>query len=183
MAESSDRVALFEQLFRAYYAPLCEFVARYTGADDVAHDVVSSVFTRLWAMDSAGDAERLTRPYLYRAVRNGAFEVHRRRMIEGVGTVLDDGPAVIATTPADRTLDENELAAAVRDAIASLPERARLAFVLRRQRGMTTAETAAIMGVSMHAVEMHIWRALRLLRERLGPHLLPIAMIVMSHHR
>ena len=62
----------------------------------------------------------------------------------------------------------NEIDTALAREVARLPERRRLAFTLRSQYGLTNAEIADAMGVTVKAVEKAISAALKTLRDKLG---------------
>lgn len=66
-----------------------------------------------------------------------------------------------------------ELAEVLEAAIARLLRRVREAYVLQRQHGLTYAEIAVEMGVSRKTAEIHLGRALKMLREELAPFLRP----------
>ena len=57
---------------------------------------------------------------------------------------------------------------AVRAAIAKLPERCRLVYTLHREQGLSYAEVAAVMGISVKTVDAQMGRALKSLRKLLG---------------
>jgi RNA polymerase sigma-70 factor (ECF subfamily) len=61
-----------------------------------------------------------------------------------------------------------ELQTAVEAAIARLPERCRLVFVLRWQHHLSYAEIAAALDIAPKTVETQLNRALKALREALG---------------
>jgi RNA polymerase sigma-70 factor (ECF subfamily) len=63
----------------------------------------------------------------------------------------------------------SELAAAAAAAVADLPPRCREVFTLSRARGLSYAEIAETLGISVKTVEAQMARALRGLRERLAP--------------
>ena len=59
------------------------------------------------------------------------------------------------------------LAAAIRAAIASLPDRCREIFLLSRDQNMTYAEIAKVLGISIKTVETQMGRALKALRTQI----------------
>jgi len=64
-------------------------------------------------------------------------------------------------------LEREERAAAVRKALAALPEELRLPLILAEYEDQSHAEIAAVLGCSAKAVEMRIYRARQQLREKL----------------
>jgi RNA polymerase sigma-70 factor (ECF subfamily) len=61
----------------------------------------------------------------------------------------------------------DEMAMAIRVAVASLPDRCREIFLLSREQNMTYAEIAKVLGLSIKTVETQMGRALKALRTRL----------------
>jgi RNA polymerase sigma-70 factor (ECF subfamily) len=53
-------------------------------------------------------------------------------------------------------------------AVASLPERSRQTYLLHRQHGMSYAEIADVMEISVKTVENHLARAVAALRRTLA---------------
>ena len=66
-------------------------------------------------------------------------------------------------------LELEERAAAVRRALAALPEDLRVPLVLAEYEGQSHREIAAVLECSPKAVEMRIYRARQRLRELLAP--------------
>ncbi len=64
-----------------------------------------------------------------------------------------------------------ELATALYEAISSLDHEHRAAFVLRDVQGLSTADTAAALGIGESAVEMRLSRARKSLRIKLKEYL------------
>ena len=61
------------------------------------------------------------------------------------------------------------LAEAVERAVAELPPRCREVFTLTRDQHLSYAEVAGVLHISPKTVEIHMGRALALLRDRLQP--------------
>jgi RNA polymerase sigma-70 factor (ECF subfamily) len=175
--DAADR-AWLEALFRERYAELCRFVYRFVGSKEAAEDVVQDLFVGVWN-DRARWREYGTAivPILYTAARNRAFNaLKRRRLEERHAAAPADEPAA---ADVDAEIREDEVRDAVRRAVAALPERCRLIFTLSRENGMTYAEIAGTLGLSVKTVETQMGRALRSLRSRLAPHISAAASLVL----
>src|SRR5881628_2581382 len=72
--------AAFEAMFRAYYGPLCRYVAAYLGSRDAAEDAVQGVFVRIWEDRTRWVVSEL-RHYLYAAVRRRCTAMRRTWLI------------------------------------------------------------------------------------------------------
>jgi RNA polymerase sigma-70 factor, ECF subfamily len=169
----------FESLFREQYAPLLRFAAGQVGSRPEAEDIVQEVLLRVWRDRERIATDRPVKSYLFAAVRNEVIDRARRdtrqRKWHGPlpGTVGREGmvEAADAADPSSGTdpAELSELEAAVRSAVASLPERCRTAFLLCREKGLTYAEAAEVMGISPGTVRIQMSRALAALRSSLRP--------------
>jgi len=162
--------AAFEAMFRAYYDPLCRYVAAYLGSRDAAEDAVQGVFVRIWE-DRTRWAVSDLRHYLYAAVRRRAISQVRRiavrRRAAPLLVLADIGSTRGA--PPDAEFEAEELWRRLERALDTLPPRTRAAFVLSRQEGLSYHEVAARMAISPKTVGVHIGRALAALRNNLPP--------------
>ena len=85
-----------------------------------------------------------------------------------IGTLhVADGEA---PDPSDG-LERSDVVQAVRDAIAELPEKQRMALVLAKYEDMPYVEIGRVLGSSEKAIKSLIHRARETLRERLSPFL------------
>ena len=165
--------ARFHTLFTTHYGPLCRYAGRLLGDPEQAGDVVQDVFVRLWERRDAWDADRAAAPYLYRAVRHRSFDLARHgnvveRHLESEGHSGNLPPPSLSDP--ERNLSLAELRRAISAAVDALPARQRDAFVLSRTGGLTYAEIAVTLGVSVKAVEKRMSLAFRTLYVALGPY-------------
>jgi RNA polymerase sigma-70 factor (ECF subfamily) len=160
----------FDEMVLAGYADLCRFCYRITGSRAAAEDIVQDVFAAIWRRGAAFDYTDPL-PYLYRAVRNRAIS-HQRQLRRRGGwlTSWAEERARSQPSPADPS-EVEDLARAIDDAVAALPERRRAIFALHRDQHLTYAEIAVALGISIKTVETQMGRALKALRERLAPYL------------
>lgn len=163
----------FESLFCTYYRRLCTFVERYVGSPEVAEEVVADVFLQVWARNKCQDERGCPKRYLYIAARNQALKYldHQRVVRRWEGIVVEQGTVPGLGQPpaaADDQLHAAELAAAVRGAIEQLPDRCRQAYTMYRNDGMSYADIATAMDISVRTVETQLARAAKALRRDLA---------------
>jgi RNA polymerase sigma-70 factor (ECF subfamily) len=132
-----------------------------------AEDVAQEAMLRLWRMAPEWrDGEAQVSTWLYRVASNLCIDRLRRRR-ERTGEVLPE-TADPAPPPVDRLAQEDR-AAALQSALATLPERQRLAVVLRHFEERSNPEIALALETSVEAVESLLARARRELAARLLP--------------
>lgn len=166
-------VRRFENLFRTYRAGLCAFARGYVRCPAAAEDLVQDVFLRMWERRSSLPGRVNPKRYLFTAVRNQALKhlahqsVVRRshQMVKQAGRVPGTGEEPLV---ADQEMDARELAVAIRAAVDRLPARCREAYVRYREHGISYAEIAEVMGISVRTVETQLARANRVLRRELA---------------
>jgi RNA polymerase sigma-70 factor (ECF subfamily) len=157
----------FDAIFRAHYPPLVSVAERMLRSRAVAEEIVQDVMLELWRRRESLPIEESLRAYLFRATRNRALNHLRHRRVERLGEPHAAG-ATVDSPAAPVALVEAEIDAALRDAVADLPERCREVFELSRVHGLRYAEIAGTLGISVKTVEAQMGKALRMLRERLA---------------
>ncbi len=139
-----------ESIFLAFSGALRAFAFRYVGSRDEAADLVQDVFLTLWRNRASWQVQSSLKAYLFRATRNAALDRLRHERVHRVwqDEAERDQAAAPANPPSSAT-DTAVLSAELRDAIeragAALPERRRMAMLLRWRDGLSYAE---IMGIS-----------------------------------
>ncbi|HWZ58750.1 MAG TPA: sigma-70 family RNA polymerase sigma factor [Gemmatimonadaceae bacterium] len=170
MGAGDERV--FEDVVRAYGPGLCAFAERFVGAA-LAEELVQDVFCAIWVRREQLIVRDTVRSYLYCAVRNRAYNVKRSARVTAHWVEREQLAAASAretdvASPLEHGVDRGTLAAAIEREIANLPSRCREAFVLVRQHGLTYAEAAQVMGISIKTVDVQLGRAMRALRAGLA---------------
>lgn len=152
-------------LMQLCWADLVRYAARQLYDPDLARDVVQEAFIQVWQRRRTWTPRGSARAYLYRIVRNLIIDEQRklkarRRWLERQAAVDAPRPA----TPAEE-LDAKILADAFETAVTSLPQRRREVFELVFQRGLSHADAAAVMGISVPTVANQMSAALRAVRQ------------------
>ena len=146
------------------------FAARYLGNAGDAEDVVQEVFVTVWKQAARFDpAKGRASTWLYRITANRCIDQRRRRALRSfIG--LDDIRDEVAAPEADAeatTAARQELAI-VRDGLSRLPERQRMAVLLRAVGDLDIAAIAEVMGGSIGSAEQLLVRGRRALRDHLA---------------
>jgi RNA polymerase sigma-70 factor (ECF subfamily) len=131
-----------------------------------AEDVAQEVFLRVWQQAArwrSGEARFST--WLHRVTLNLCHDRLRRRR-EAPLEAAGDPPGGAAPPGAD--LQRNAVAARVQAALAQLPERQRDAILLCHYQELGNIDAAAVLGVSIEALESLLARGRRRLRELLA---------------
>ena len=114
--------------------------------------------------------EEQERAYVLAVVRNTAMDELRRKQRQR-GRFLRDGDEALALYPDPTALEEKvlmrETMAAVRRAIAELPEKEQQVLRLKVLENRTDAEIAAETGLSPGSIRQYLHRARGRLREKL----------------
>ena len=165
-------VAAFETIFRRHGERLIRFAEQELHSADAAEDVVQDVFLAVWRAREAWVVQTSIATYLFQAVRHRVVNRARQRAGEDPrrGGVALTPEMHAADEPApDDALELDELQMTVERAVVALSPRTREVFQLSRDRGLAYREIAALLGVSVKTVEMHVGRALAALRVALAP--------------
>lgn len=153
-------------LFREYYVALCSYARRYVGRKDVAEEIVSDTFLKIWENKETLRITSSIKSYLFQAVCNNSLYYLRKLKKD---LVLDDffqsteseniGFALIAEDIDEQSLTMENIHSKIVDAVDSLPEQQQRVFRLKRFEGKKNKEVAEIMGLSIKTVEMHLSKA------------------------
>lgn len=149
----------FETLFARHYAEVFGVVYRIVGTSEEAEELVQDTFLKLYRRPIADDDDANVRGWLYRVATNAAFNSvrSRRRRLGWLQRFAGRADRHTDDDPLDLVARRDE-ADIVRQHLAGLPERQRLALVLRSS-GMSYAEVADAIGVSASSVGTILARA------------------------
>jgi RNA polymerase sigma-70 factor (ECF subfamily) len=165
----------FDQIVETYSPRVFALLTRFLGPNEAREDLVQEVFLRVIRARAEYRPEARFSTWLYRIVFNlSVNESERRRPGRSLDAERDDVREAWedAATPAPGTeLERADVVALVRDAVASLPERQRMALVLAKYDGLAYDEVASVLGTSEKAVKSMIHRAREALRALLSPYL------------
>jgi RNA polymerase sigma-70 factor, ECF subfamily len=164
---------LFEIIMRRYNRRLFRVARAILRDDGEAEDVMQDAYVRAYQnlRQFAGRARFST--WLTRIAAHEAISRARRRKRHlDLHSVLEssessmDPPVSRELSPLERSLDR-ELADHIEASVEALPEIYRVVFTLREIEGMSTAETAELLGISEEAAKVRLHRSRALVRKGL----------------
>ena len=154
----------------AYY-----FVANMEDAEDLSQEVFLEI---LRSIDRYKKGSTLS-TWIYRITVNKSLDhlrkQHRRSFVQKMGTMLrisPDGMSLEENEPValDTRNDDNEKRKILDNAVNSLPENQKIAFILNKYEELAYKEIAEIMSLSLSSVESLIHRAKMNLQKKLVNH-------------
>lgn len=140
-----------------------------SGRDDEAEDAAQEVFLKAYRSLSQYRGEAAFSTWLYRIALNHLADLHRRRKQAFVplDTVRDlNAPEDETVSPEQAALAE-ERRQAIQSALAELPEIYRQVIFHYHFSGLSYAEIGQRLGLPPKTVETRLYRAKRMLREKL----------------
>lgn len=163
-AAGRDHVA-FAEIVNRYYQPVYRLMWRMTGGATEAEDIAQDAFVKLWQNPAQVREAGALKGWLMRVASNGVIDRSRKPRhgdIDAAPEVQDPHARP------DAPLDRSQAARVIDQRIAALPERQRLALSLVYFEGLSNIGAAAVMEVSVEAVESLLARARRSLKESLS---------------
>jgi RNA polymerase sigma-70 factor, ECF subfamily len=154
--------AAFEALVRRWEGRVARFLARMTAIDQV-DDATQEVFLHVWRAGPTYRPSAAFSTWLFQIALNVARDSSRRRREHEPLNGQEPGRAV---EPFDAA-QKHEIAATVALALAELPERLRVAVVLRHYEGLSFEEIGRVCGSPASTVKSRFAAALERLRPRL----------------
>lgn len=170
IAVRDDVPGAFEQLVDHYQHRLITVLRHLVGRADEAEDLAQEVFLRVYRARKKYRAQCKFSTWLFTIANNLGLNWLRSRQRRPVVAlpIHDSGPlgprpaeqmVPARDSPPSQGLQQEELAAVVRQALDTLNERQRMAVVLNKFEDMNYAEIGEVMGLTSKAVKSLLNRA------------------------
>jgi len=162
----------FRELVEATEDRLYGTMAKMLGGVEGAEDLAQKVYVRIWQARGRYVPTAKFSTWMFSIMRRLVLNERRGRARRGAvfyepspdeaprDAVARDGPAAEVAA--------GELACAIDEALAELPEEQRTAMILRRYEEMPYEEIAAVLGTTVPAVKSLLFRARETLRVKLA---------------
>jgi RNA polymerase sigma factor (sigma-70 family) len=153
------------QLFLAERGKIIRLIGRIVGCRATAEDLAQDVFVKLWGRRVTGQDRSL----LFRTAQNMAIDhVRAQRVRAGYAQMTMPDRALAKTLAPDTAAAARQEIDVLLQALRILPERTQRVFFLNRLDGLSYAEIAKALGVSVSTIEKEMIWALHTCRRCLA---------------
>ena len=155
----------FKDIFDKNYESIRNYLFYLSGDTNLTEDLIQDLFLQLWE-NRLKVKDETVRSYLFTIARNCFFKARRRQKydLKFRSAYLEQ----IEKKSPEFILEMKELDAMIQGAIATLPEKCRVIFLMHRIDGVTYREIAKNLEISEKTVEKQMSKALSILRNNLG---------------
>ncbi len=176
--ELQQRIALYEDLkaYQALYellaARLKNFCFSFVKSNEVADEIVSDVFIKLWQIKNKLPEIANLKVYLYTVAKNFCLNYITRHFKNPVILIdeIDIEPVVHIGNPEELCISA-DIVQKIQQAIRQLSPRSRLIFQMIKEDGMRYREVAEILHISTLTVRNQLAIAIRKLAAALPAHI------------
>lgn len=166
----------FDRVVQFYWPRILRFIHASVRDRDVAETLTQDCFWNAYRGRKSFRGDSTLHTWLMKIAVNSVRKFARNRRLQFWRRVQDSAvqPAAIGDWLPDRRLSPetsalvNEQVQAVWNATAGLSERQRTVFLLRFMEDMNSLEIAEATGLPESTVNVHLFRAVRAVRKRLG---------------
>lgn len=155
----------FRELVNSGYSLYLSFAHALLKDRDAAKDIVQNVFLKLYLHRDRLSPEGNLHALILKSIR---FEVANYLRLGFNYRRESDIPESTDDMTPLQSLYYDEISALVTEVLESMPDRRREVFEMSRFKGLSHAEIASALGLSVRTVEKHLELALRDLRQALG---------------
>lgn len=166
-------IVLMQQVKKGDEVALRELIDRYRGRlyrlalslltdRSAADDVVQETFIRLWTRARRYNPRHTVATWLYTICVRRCYDELRRRRRHREAVEQMEQPVVTVGS-----LDEEQILALLRQAVASLPPKQRVVYQLREIECLDAETTATAARMTVDQVKANLWIARNAVREKL----------------
>ncbi len=160
--ESVCEASTFTSIFKDYAKSLHNYLYYKTGNYTLSADLTQEAFTKLW-QNCASVAVATAKGYVFKTANNLLINEYKHQKVV---LKFEQKPHMDRSHESPEfLLEEKELKIELESAIAALPEKQRVVFLMSRIDKKTYNEIAEILDISRQAVEKRMYKALDELRK------------------
>lgn len=161
IARNDDQLA-YKSLFKNLQPWLYQFAYSFIKSHELAEEIVSDVFIRVWEKRKQLEQIDNLKLYLYVSTKNFSLN-YLQKLLKNKTFELDQLSVELKSLYADpeQVLITREMANRVRLAVNQLPPRCKMIFKLVKEDGLKYKEVAELLDISIKTVEAQVTLAVK----------------------
>jgi len=174
---SKKDLAAFKELVDCYQILVYNTCLSIIGDHHQAEEAAQDTFFQVYRSAGSFRGKSKLSTWIYRIAVNRSLNLIRKnrrfRWIKSLSSVWHEdreaGEIPVTSSPDEpaQRLEEKERQDLIQNAVASLPEKQRIVFVLSKYENLTYSEISEILGISVNSVNARVHRARLRLKKRL----------------
>lgn len=165
--QDGERAAL-DELMRRHHAPLTRFVHHYIHGAPGVEDIVQESFIRLYFKAKGFRFQSAPRTWLYQIAVNLCKDYRRKNRQVFVSWDINVHDQEIQEPGIDEQIQHKRDLTRLTKHIDKLPDKLKTALILFAVEERSQEECAELLGISPKALEMRVYRARKLLADKLA---------------
>lgn len=162
----------FEKVFHTYHHRLFLYSMKFIDNESDALDIVQNVFISAWEKKKIFESEEYIKSYLFNSIRNSCFNYLKHQSVirkyENEIYYRLKSLELSHFSSGEISLIERENIDEINSSIDTLGEIYKEVIILSRFEGLKNNQIAEKLNLPLRTVETRIYRALRLLKEKLS---------------
>jgi RNA polymerase sigma factor (sigma-70 family) len=160
---------LYEKLIRRFNTRLYRICMSIVNDDAEAEDVMQSAYINAYLHLSGFRGTSSFATWLTRILINESI-LHKKKKMKRLQLAADELPQHTHSETPLKTMINKELKGLLEQAVANLPEKYRMVFVMREVQELSTSETMELLEIGESNVKIRLARAKEMLRAELKPY-------------
>lgn len=182
MGDKSEPL-VFDEIYESYAGRILNLAYRFTGNEDTARDLTQEVFLRVYENLDRFERKSHVYTWIYRIAMNLFVSYMKKEKRHALMDLMDQKVTELflqgqvdpgfsnggQSESVERSLESAEREKIVWSSVQTLSPKYRVPLVLHHYEGMSYKDIAAVLGISLSAVEARIHRAKKSLIKKLEP--------------
>ncbi|WP_316804990.1 RNA polymerase sigma factor [Pedobacter nototheniae] len=154
----------YEKIYSLFSKTLLAAAYKKTGDKIIAEELVQNIFISLWEKRLNADIQNL-QAYLFGSLKYAVMNHIRKQVLENKYMAYKNLDYNETHQDTASLVNLNDLSGLIEKGINSLPEKTQEVFRLSRYEHQTTKDISAELNISEKAVEYHITRSLKRIKQ------------------
>ncbi len=158
----SGEPTAFDSVYKYFYKPVYQNILKIVHDEDEAKDILQDVFVKLLKEKRNFQDFAQMKSWMFRVSYNSSIDYLRFAVKQ---KLLLSSMSIANAHSNEEQVDGADYQQILRDTIAKLPERKRLAIELCKLQGKTYQEAAEMMNISPHTIKEYVASSVKFIRK------------------